>query len=124
MHSPTTTSSGGCGGNSITTTSGCVPGHTIDNILSRPSQTLGAAMVAASAAAAGAAAGLARLPPGMGMGMTPSAWMGAIGKQLELTRPIYWPGLQSLVTNPNLWRERVNHSGKMSTYFILLHCIQ
>lgn len=74
-------------------------------------------MVAASAAAAGAAAGLARLPPGMGMGMTPSAWMGAIGKQLELARPLYWPGglpsgLTSLISNQNPWRDRVNHSGK------------
>ncbi|CAL8081965.1 unnamed protein product [Orchesella dallaii] len=96
---------------SATTTTASGTPHGIDHILSRPSQTLGAAMVAASAAAAGAAAGLTRLPPGMGMSMAPSAWMGAIGKQLELARPIYWPGLQSLVTNPNLWRERVNHSG-------------
>lgn len=76
-------------------------------------------MVAASAAAAGAAAGLTRLPPGMGMAMAPSAWMGAIGKQLELARPIYWPGLQSLVSNPNLWRDRVNHSGKSDLYLYL-----
>jgi len=72
------------------------------------------AVVSASAAAAGAA-GLARLPPGMGMPMghmTGTAWMGAIGKQLELARPaIYWSGLQGLVGNANLWRDRSNHSG-------------
>lgn len=98
IHSPTSSTT-------ITTSSTGVT-HGIDNILSRPSQTLGA-MIAASSAAAGAAAGFARLPP-----LSVAPWMGAIGKQLELSRPIYWPGLQSLVTNPSLWRERVNHSGK------------
>ena len=109
--------------------------HGIDHILNRPShQSLGAAMVAASAvvgasaAAAGAAAGLARLPHGMGMSMSHmagTAWMGAIGKQLELARPaIYWPGLQGLVGNPNLWRERVNHSGKKKISLLHLYtCI-
>ncbi|CAG7824028.1 unnamed protein product [Allacma fusca] len=111
VHSPLTTSSN----NSTLGTP-----HGIDHILSRPSQSLNAAMVAASAvvgasaAAAGAAANLARLPHGMGMSMSHmagTAWMGAIGKQLELARPaLYWPGLQGLVGNPNLWRERVNHS--------------
>jgi len=85
--------------------------HGIDHILNRPSQTLGAAMAAASAAA-----GITRLPPAMGMSMSHmagTAWMGAIGKQLELARPaLYWPGLQGLVGNPNWLRERVNHSGK------------
>ena len=97
--------------------------HGIDHILNRPSQTLGAAMVAASAvvgasAAAAGAVGLGRLPPGMGMSMSHmagTAWMGALGKQLELGRPaLYWPGLQGLVGNPNLWRDRGNHSGKQT----------
>lgn len=103
--------------------------HGIDHILSRPSQqTLGAAMAAASAvmnaSAASGAAGALRLPHGMGgLGsmshMAGTAWMGAIGKQLELARPaIYWPGLQGLVANPNLWRERGNnHSGKKPSQY-------
>lgn len=75
---------------------------------------IASAVVGASAAAANAAS-LGRLPPSMGMSMSHmagTAWMGAIGKQLELARPaLYWPGLQGLVGNPNLWRDRVNHSG-------------
>jgi hypothetical protein len=68
-------------------------------------------------AAASAVVNASRLPPGMGMSMSHmagQAWMGAIGKQLELARPaLYWPGLQGLVANPNLWRDRGNnHSGE------------
>lgn len=116
MHSPPISTT--------TTISNSTNPHGIDHILSRSSTSqLGAAVAAASAvmnasaAAAGAAAGLARLPHGMGMSMSHmagTAWMGAIGKQLELARPaIYWPGLQGLVGNPNLWRDRGNnHSGE------------
>lgn len=91
-------------------------------------------MAAASAvmnasSAAGAAAGLARLPHGMGMSMSHmagQAWMGAIGKQLELARPaIYWPGLQGLVANPNLWRDRGNnHSGKLRDFILFILALE
>ncbi|XP_021962606.1 homeobox protein Nkx-6.2 isoform X2 [Folsomia candida] len=115
MHSPPISTSSGGGGNN--SSNAAANPHGIDHILSRPSQqTLGAAMAAASAmvnASAAAAGGVGRLPPGMGMSMSHmagTAWMGAIGKQLELARPaIYWPGLQGLVANPNLWRDRGNN---------------
>ena len=83
-----------------------------------------ASAVVGAASAGAAAAGLARLPHGMGMSMSHmagTAWMGAINKQLELARPaLYWPGLQGLVGNPNLWRDRANHSGKLFNFLHLL----
>ena len=85
----------------------CNP-HGIDNILNRGSSIPGASSNLPSSY------GLSDPPTGA---TPPGSTTTATTAGTQLGRPpsAYWPGIQGLISNPSLWRERVYLHGKTAT---------
>ena len=118
----------------------CNP-HGIDTILNRRSAAAAAALTSLTAAASTNTNSIATSthnttssPPNSNSASSPAvnpyfkledlhqaaAAAAQVAQQRQPNTNLYWPGIQGLIANPNLWRDRFqNFNGRIRTYFIV-----